>query len=163
VSAEAAKFLNSFAQALSTMALYAPGHPARERVIDSSYEYLRRLQEKDPRPQFSFLGLDVIYGQVALRELKEWDWGLRLANAGVQRLEFATEVARDEFEGFLEDVLSRLAMGYIDSTTRSPERRSTIKFGAIGVKGSEGVVRPDELLPTASIQYSLGEEADAIR
>jgi putative nucleotidyltransferase with HDIG domain len=163
VSAEAAKFLNSFAQALSTMALYAPGHPARDRVVDSSYDYLRRLQEKDPRPQFSFLGLDVIYGQVALRELKEWDWGLRLANAGVQRLEFATEVARDEFEGFLEDVLSRLAMGYVDSSTRSPERRMTIKFGAIGVKGSEGVVRPDELLPTATIQYSLGEEADAIR
>jgi putative nucleotidyltransferase with HDIG domain len=163
VSAEAAKFLNSFAQALSTMALYAPGHPARERVVDSAYDYLRRLQEKDPRPQFSFLGLDVIYGQVSLRELKEWDWGLRLANAGVQRLEFATEVSREEFEGFLEDVLSRLAMGYFDSATRSPERRSTIKFGAIGVKGSEGVVRPDELLPTATIQYSLGEEADAIR
>ncbi len=163
MSVEAAKFLNSFAQALSTMGLYAPGHPARERVVDASYDYLRRLQERDARPQFSFLGLDVIYGQVALRELKEWDWGLRLANAGVQRLEFATEVARDEFEGFLEDVLSRLSMGYVDSATRSPERRSTIKFGAIGVKGSEGVVRPDELLPTATIQYSLGEEADAIR
>jgi len=43
------------------------------------------------------------------------------------------------------------------------QQDGTIKFGAIGVKGSEGVVRPDELLPTATIQYSLGEEADAIR
>ena len=115
MSADAAKFLNSFAQALSTMALYADGHPARVRVIDSSYNQLLRLQEKDPSPQFSFLGLDVIYGQVALRELKEWDWGMRLANAGVQRLEFASTVSHDEFEGFLEDVLSRLAMGAIDS------------------------------------------------
>ncbi len=163
MSAEAAKFLNSFAQALSTMALYAPGHPARERVIDSSLEYLQRLQEKDRTPQFSFLGLDVIYGQVALRELKEWDWGLRLANAGIQRLEFAAAVERDEFEGFLEDALARLTLQAIDSSTRSPERRSTIKFGAIGVKGSEGVIRPEELLPTATIQYSLGEEADTIR
>jgi putative nucleotidyltransferase with HDIG domain len=163
VSAEAAKFLNSFAQALSTMALYSEGHPARVRVVDSSYEYLRRLQEKDPRPQFSFLGLDVIYGQVALRELKEWDWGLRLANAGVQRLEFESTVQRDEFEGFLEEVLARLTLQAIDSAGRSPERRSTIKFGAIGVKGSEGVMRPEENLPTATIQYSLGEEADTIR
>ena len=163
MSAEAAKFLNSFAQALSTMALYADGHPARTRVIDTAYGHLVRLQEKDKAPQFSFLGLDVIYGQVALRELKEWDWGLRLANAGVQRLEFASSVDRDEFEGFLEDVLSRLAMGGIDSSTRSPERRSTIKFGAIGVKGSEGVMKPEEMLPTATIQYSLGEEADTIR
>ncbi len=133
------------------------------RVVDSSYEYLRRLQEKDTRPQFSFLGLDVIYGQVALRELKEWDWGLRLANAGVQRLEFESTVQRDEFEGFLEEVLARLTLQAIDSAGRSPERRSTIKFGAIGVKGSEGVMRPEEMLPTATIQYSLGEEADTIR
>src|SRR5580704_5641068 len=104
MSADAAKFLNSFAQALSTMALYSDGHPARTRVIDSAFEQLRRLQEKDPRPQFSFLGLDVIYGQVALRELKEWDWGLRLANAGVQRLEFESTVDREEFEGFLGEV-----------------------------------------------------------
>jgi putative nucleotidyltransferase with HDIG domain len=64
---------------------------------------------------------------------------------------------------FLDEVLARLTLGFVDSATRSPERRSTIKFGAIGVKGSEGIVRPDELIPTATIQYSLGEEADTIR
>ena len=31
------------------------------------------------------------------------------------------------------------------------------------MKGSEGVMRPEEMLPTATIQYSLGEEADTIR
>ena len=164
MSADAAKFLNGFAQAISTMGLYAEGHPARERVIDASYGLLRRLQEKDPTPQFSFLGLDVIYGQVALRELKEWDWGQRLAEAGVQRLEFAADTGRDEYESFLAEVLIRLVPQAVDSSTRSPERRSTIKFGAIGVKGSEGVMRPEgEMLPTATIQYSLGEEADTIR
>src|SRR3990172_2020220 len=126
------------------MALYADGHPARVRVIDTSYERLRQLQEKDATPQFSFLGLDVIYGQVALREL-------------------GGKVGGDEFEAFLDDALARLSMQAIDSATRSPERRSTIKFGAIGVKGSEGVLKPDEMLPTATIQYSLGEEADTIR
>lgn len=163
MSAEAARFLNSFAQALATMALYADGHPARERVVDASYEQLRLLQELDRRPQFSFLGLDVIYGQVALRELKEWDWGQRLANAGVQRLEFAESVQRDEYEGFLDEVLARLTLGAIDSATRSSERASTIKFGAVGVKGSEGVLRPEDILPTATVRYSLGEEADTIR
>lgn len=145
------------------MALYADGHPARERVVDASYEQLRLLQELDRRPQFSFLGLDVIYGQVALRELKEWDWGQRLANAGVQRLEFAESVQRDEYEGFLDEVLARLTLGAIDSATRSSERVSTIKFGAVGVKGSEGVLRPEDILPTATVRYSLGEEADTIR
>jgi putative nucleotidyltransferase with HDIG domain len=146
------------------MALYKSGHPARERAIDHSFEQLKRLQETDPSPQFSFLGLDVIYGQVALRELKDWDWGLRLANAGVQRLEFPKAVTRDEFEEFLDDVLARVSLlAASESATRSPERRSTIKFGAIGVRGTEGVSRIEDLLPTATIQYSLGEEADTIR
>lgn len=161
MSADAAKFLNAFAQSLATMALYTDKHPARERAIDHSFEQLKRLQETNPAPQFSFLGLDVIYGQAALRELKDWDWGLRLANAGVQRLEFPPTVTRDEYEGFLDEVLGRISLVAAESATRSPERRSTIKFGAIGVRGSEQKL--EDMLPTATIAYSLGEEADTIR
>ncbi len=160
---EPAKFLTSLAQALSTMALYGEGHPARERSIDQSFEHLRALQAVDSRPQFSFLGYDVVYGNIAMRELKEWDWGARLANAGIQRLEFDYDVTRDDFEVFLDECLARLTLQAIDSSTRSPERKTAIKFGVIGVKGAEGVIRPDDLLPTATIAYSLQEEADTIR
>lgn len=162
MSADAARFLNAFVQSLATMGLYTSGHPARERAIDHSFEQLKRLQETDPTPQFSFLGFDVIYGQVALRELKDWDWGNRLANVGVQRLEFPPTVTRDEYEGFLDEVLARISAVAADSASRSPERRSTIKFGAIGVRGTEGT-RVEDFLPTATIAYSLGEEADTIR
>ena len=161
MSAEAARFLNAFAQSLATMSLYTDKHPARQRAIDHSFERLKRLQETNPVPQFSFLGLDVIYGQIALRELKDWDWGLRLANAGVQRLEFPTAVTRDEYEAFLDEVLGMISLVAAESATRSPERRSTIKFGAIGVKGTDQKL--EDLLPTATIAYSLGEEADTIR
>ena len=160
---EPARFLTSLAQALSTMTLYADGHPARTRAIDQSFEHLRALQATDSRPQFSFLGYDVVYGNIALRELKEWDWGARLANAGIQRLEFDYDVTRDDYEVFLDECLARLTLQFIDSATRSFERKTSIKFGAIGVKGTEGVLRPDELLPTATIAYSLQEEADTIR
>ncbi len=160
---EPARFLTTLAQALSTMALYADGHPARERAIDVSFERLQALQAVESRPQFSFLGYDVVYGNTALRELKEWDWGVRLANAGIQRLEFDRDVTRDDYEHFLDECLARLTLQAIDSSTRSPERKTRIKFGVIGVKGTEGVVRPDELMPTATIMYSLQEEADTIR
>jgi len=160
---EPAKFLTTLAQALSTMALYAAGHPARERAIDQSFEQLQALQAVDSRPQFSFLGYDVVYGNIAMRELKEWDWGARLANAGIQRLEFDRDVTRDDYEYFLDECLARLTLQAIDSSTRSHERKTAIKFGVIGVKGTEGVLRPDELLPTATIAYSLQEEADTIR
>lgn len=162
---EPAKFLNSFAQSLATMSLYGNGHPQRERTIDAAYDSLLRLQENDPRPRFSFLGQDVIYGEMAMRELGDWGWGARLANAGVQRLEFERGTTRDEFEVFLEEVLARLTLQAVDSASRSPERRSTIKFGAIGVKGSDDQVRPVEsvVVPTAGISYSLNDEADAVR
>lgn len=162
---EPVRFLTSFAQSLATMSLYGDGHPARERVIDQAYDSLQRLLENESRPRFSFLGHDVIHGEVALRELGDWDWGARLANAGVQRLEFERGTSREEFELFLEEVLARLTLQAIDSSTRSPERRSTIKFGAIGVKGSDDSVRPVESLamPTAKMRYSLNDEAAAVR
>ena len=162
---EPVRFLTTFAQSLATMSLYGDGHPARERVIDQAYESLQRLLQTESRPRFSFLGHDVVHGEVALRELGEWDWGARLANAGVQRLEFERGTSREEFEMFLEEVLARLTLQAIDSTTRSPERRSTIKFGAIGVKGSDDSVRPVEAagMPTASMRYSLNDEAAAVR
>ena len=160
---EPARFLTSMTQALSTMTLYADGHPARTRAIDMAFEHLRALQTTDSHPQFSFLGYDVIYGKRALRELTEWDWGARLANGGVQRVEFGYEVTRDEFDGFLGECLGRITQQAIDSTIRSPERKTSIKFGSIGVKGTEGAMRPEESLPTATIVYSLQEEADTIR
>lgn len=80
----------------------------------------------------------------------------------MQRLEFPPTVTRDEYEGFLDEVLARISAVAADSTSRSPERRSTIKFGAIGVRGTEGT-RVEDFLPTATIAYSLGEEADTIR
>ncbi len=159
---EAVRFLTAFAQALATMTLYADGHPARTRGVQQAFERLQRLQEEDPRPRFSFLGQDVVYGELALRELGDWDWGLRLSNAGVQRLEFQRGTTLEEFELFLEEVLARLMLQAIDSSTRSPEKRSTIKFGAIGVKGTDEVV-PLESVPVAKTTYSLGAEAETVQ
>ena len=162
---EPARFLTSFAQAISTMVLYAHGHPSRQRAIDASWEQLRLLQRDDPRPQFSFLGHEVIYGQRVLRDLREWDWSTRLANAGVQRLEFTGAVERDDYEEFLEQVLARVSMAAMDTALARQERATNIKFGAVGVRGADGeIVRAEEeFLPTATISYTLGEEAETVR
>ena len=163
MSAEAARFLSGFAQALSTMSLYSPGHPARERVVETSFEQLRRLLERYEAPRFSFLGPDVVFGQVALREMKEWEWGTRLANAGVQRVEFAATVTRDEFEQFLEEVLVRFSTHGGDSAAQSPERVSSIRFGAIGVRGAEGIARASHTPADGGRAYVLDDEAGTVR
>ena len=160
-----AKFLMSFAQALSTMALYRNGHPARERAVDRAFAQLRALQQSDPKPEFSFLGDETVYGQYALREMRDWEWASRLANAGVQRLEFERDVTREEFEDFLEQVLARLTLSAIESSEARTGRPAGIKFGAIGIRGEQGTVASPATVEvrTATISYSLQEEAETVR
>jgi putative nucleotidyltransferase with HDIG domain len=156
-----AKFLTTFAQALAAMGLYRDGHPARGRAVDAAYQELHDLQSDTARPLFTFLGDEVVYGRMPLRDLKDWDWGRRLAEAGVQRLEFEDEVSRDDFEGFLDEVLARVNLSMIDTTESRQMRRTSIRFGAVGLRG-EAELAPDAL-PTATISFSLGEEADTLR
>ncbi len=143
------------------MTLYAAGHPARERAIDEAFQALQDLQATAPNALFTFLGDEIVFGNLPLRELKAWDWSRRLAEAGIQRLEFADRVSRDEFEGFLDEVLARLTLSAIDTTEAHQMRRSSIRFGTVGVKGD--AEQADQPVATATINYSLGEEADTVR
>jgi putative nucleotidyltransferase with HDIG domain len=152
-------FLTALAHALATMSLYAAGHPARERAIDVAYQQLRDLQADTPGPLFTFLGDEVVFGRLPLRDLKAWDWARRLAQAGIQRLEFVNHVAREDFEGFLDDVLARLTLSAIDTTEARQLQRSGIRYGAVGVRGDTA----PPPVATATISYALGEEVEAVR
>ncbi|MGH7466840.1 MAG: HD-GYP domain-containing protein [Longimicrobiales bacterium] len=155
---EAVLFLTGFAQALATMTLYRDGHPARERAIDSAYQALLELQTRTPTTVFTFLGEEIICGKQPLRELKEWDWGARLANAGIQRLEFEPGVEPEDFAAFLEDVLAQLTATAASSAEARPQRTTRIKFGAVGIKGESS---PE--VRTATVSFSLGVEAETVR
>jgi len=158
------RFLVSFGQAVSTMALYNDGHPARERAVDRSYQSLQDLQRDDPCPRFSFLGEETIYQDTALRELGDWEWGIRLAQAGVQRIEFDKNVGREQYEEFLEEMMARITLSVIDTSETRTTRPTGIKIGALGIRGEkkdqESLVAP---VPVATISYSLGEEAESIQ
>ena len=160
MSGDPVRFLNAFAQSLAAMALYRVGHPARERALDVAYQQIQDLQGDTARPLFTFLGDEVVFGNIPLRELKAWDWGKRLAEAGIQRLEFEDRVSREDFEGFQEEVLARLTLSAISTEARRM-RRSSIRFGAVGLKGEADAAT--EPLPTATISFSLGEEVDTLR
>jgi len=155
----AVRFLNSFAQALSTMTLYPDGHPSREGIIDTAYENLRAVQNMDRRASFSFLGDEVVLGQRPLRELRGWDWSQRLASAGVQRLEFESEVTREEFEGFMSEMLARLTLSALQQAGPVSSGTGPIKFGSVGIRE----LTPEPELATATIELSLAEEAETIR
>ena len=158
------RFLVSFGQAVSTMALYNDGHPARERAVDRSYQCLQDLQRNDPLPRFSFLGEETIYQDTVLRELGIWEWASRLAQAGVQRIEFDKDVGREQYEEFLEEMMARITLSVIDTSEARPARATGIKIGALGIRGDKKEQQDLTVpVPVATISYSLGEEAESIQ
>src|SRR5437764_7135435 len=159
------RFLVSFGQAVSTMALYNDGHPARERAVDRSYQCLRDLQKGDPHPRFSFLGEETIYQDTSLREIGDWEWANRLAQAGIQRMEFDADVSREQYEEFLEEMMARITLSFIDSADARTNRPSGIKVGALGIRGETRQMQDafEMPAPVATLSYSLGEEAESIQ
>jgi HD-GYP domain-containing protein (c-di-GMP phosphodiesterase class II) len=154
------QFLTAFAQALSALTLYPEGHTTRERALDLAFEKLRDLIAEDPQPVYSFLGDEIVYGHIPLREMRGWEWAPRLSNIGIQRLQFDATVTREELEGFLDDVLARLTLRAIDTSEARQMRPSGIRYGAVGIKGEE---EHAEQIATATIAFTLGEEAQTIR
>lgn len=167
----AIQFLHSLSQALSASNLYAPAHPARQRAVRASYEALRVLQSHDDTPSFSFLGRDVIYGYNALRDLRDWEWSMRLAGLGIQRVEVIADVTIEDFEIFIEEVharvttpLSAIPAAVAPATTAAiieRSRQSAIRYGTVGIQGAvrDGVT--GTLLQ--QFPYTLQEEAEAMR
>ncbi len=160
---EAVKFLTGLAQAMSTMALYADGHPARERAIDRAYEALVELQGRSPNPLLTFLGTDIVLDRVPLRDLKQWEWGPRLSAAGIQRLEFVGPVSREDFDAFLDEVYVRINGIPVSSAEVRQGRPSNVRYGSVGLRGSdEDEVAPEGAVAEAMRGYSLHEEIEAV-
>lgn len=157
----AVEFLNALAQALSALSLYPEGHASRERALDSTYEKLDDLISKDRHPSFSFLADEVVYRNTPLKDMRSWEWSERLANIGIQRLEFDETVTRDELEALMDEILLRLGPQGIDTAQVRQTRSTGIKWGEIGIRGEADADR--EEIATATLALTLGEEADTIR
>jgi putative nucleotidyltransferase with HDIG domain len=161
------RFLNAFAQALSVMTLYPEGHPSRERAVDMAFTELDGITARAGHHSFTFLDDEVVFGRERIRELKSWDFGRRLVAAGIQRLEFERKVSRDEFDGFLDEVLGRLVLSSVDTGEARQMRSLGIRFGAVGLEGHDGtdVTAPAPVAgtATATLELALGEEAETFR
>ncbi len=155
------EFLNTFAQAVSALALYPDGHKSREGAIDKVYGKMVDLAAEDDVPNFSFIGQDVVYSSIPIREMRGWDWAAKLSDAGIQRLEWNKRVSREETEGFLDELLDRLSLRPSDSRTARQEVERNIKYGEIGFKSGEKVEDGEVL--TATLDFTLHEEAETVR
>ena len=159
------RYLTSLGQALAAMSLYPAGHRARERAVESSFEQLEELARQDAQPQFSFLDGEVIYRRQIIRELTGWEWGKRLAAAGMQRLEFLEGVSREEYADWLDEIQRLLAGEAPDTSEARQLIARRIRYGAVEVRGGGS---PEKSVPVGAVRDPLAfpdldAEVEAIR
>ena len=143
----ASAFLTALAKAAQAMILYQEDHPARDGAVETAFERLQELQEESVHCTFTFIGQEVVFGERLLRDLKSWDWGPRLASAGIQRVEFTGHVDRDDFSVFVEETLARLTSGSAETAEIRQTRPTHIRFGLVGIQEGGG---PAGEVPLAS-------------
>ncbi len=147
------------------MALYSPTHPARARSAQLAFEAIQELQRSERVLRFSFLGDEIVFQSRHLRELRDWEWSERFTKSGIQRVEFVSDVIREEFDDFLFTLMSEVTPGWRDP--RHTQRKegteySSIRYGAIGVRGDAEQFLTDPL-PIMGMNFALDEEAETIR
>ena len=135
---EPARFLTALSQALASTGLYGPTHPATMRAVDGAHQRLRSMQASHPAAAFTFLRDEILYGPEVVEELQGWDWNRRLADAGVERLEFSGPVEAEEFARFIDQVAARLGLRPTDPLEVWQMGSSAIRFGQVTVRGGGG-------------------------
>ncbi len=155
------QFLTSMGHVLAAMFLYEKGHPARERAVDESYEKLRDLVDGEENRLFTFVDREVVFHRQVLRDLKDWEWGPRLADVGIERIEINESVTRADYDEFLRDAYLRFNGESLDTTEARYMRHTGIRYGSIMVS-TEDDEQADELLGTATIAYTLQDDIETI-
>ena len=156
------EFLTALAQAVSSLSLYQDGHPARERAIDRAHEKLQVLQEEHPVLRFTFLPDEIILDDRPLFELRRWDWGGRMARAGIQRLECLGPVDRPDLEAFLDEAWRRLGGAPIDTAELRQGRPSNIRYGSVALRETTHGDPPPEGVTTSTLGVDLSEEVTTV-
>jgi putative nucleotidyltransferase with HDIG domain len=157
----AADFLASLGRALSSAALYREGHPTFLHAVDAAWGDLQQLVGPGRPVTFTFLGETVLFGDLPLDDRRRFEWSDRLAEAGVQRVQFDAALTREEFEGFIGEMCGRLGgdQGRRSAVVR-PSAAASIRYGAVGLRSAAGA--GDASLKTATLGFGLDAEIDAV-
>lgn len=155
------RFLTALSQALSTMSLYGDDHPAIARALEAALERLNELQSARPQLEFTFLAGEVLFGNETVHSLENWEWSNRLVKAGVERIEFLELVTQDQLTRFLGHLAVRLGIRPGSSSDLWQIGQASIRFGLVTL-GEHRSAGPKQVLPVASLNYSLREERETI-
>ena len=158
---DAAHFLTALGRQLSVMSLYGPGHRAREEGMDSVTNELTMLLRGNAFPAFTFLDGDIVYEGHVLGELRHWEWSLKLAEVGIERLEVGPGTTREALEGFLEEAHARMSLEGEGASFREVDGQTAIRFGGVTLDPDEAAEEEESVHDPLAL--SLDEEAEVIQ
>lgn len=154
-------FLISLGQTLATMSLYQPGHPARASAQARTLAALDHTLTASAPLRVSFLDQDLIIGHAASPELVGWDWGAKLLQAGVQRLEIDTRPTDEAFDRLLDALVVRLSAPA--GAESAPLAIPGIRLGGMKVMDGHGQAVSTVDVADAVAAAMLNAETDAVR
>lgn len=157
----AARFLHALARYVATVQLYGEEHGALEDAFAEVTRDMDRLLEEDATPSFSFFPQGkVVWGDSPLRDMERWEWAIRFAESGMERLEMSRDVEREELRAFLNLVARRTArMRGLDEEEEGAPAFPHIRYGALGVQAEPG---EEESRFVTGGEVSLEEEAGTV-
>jgi putative nucleotidyltransferase with HDIG domain len=153
-----AAFLDALGENLAAAAGPDPEAEALEETVSQLMSALQMLLRLNAFPVFEFRDGDVIYEDELMPEMQHWEWSLRLAQAGVERLEVTPGTTQEDIEGFVDEVVSRLYLRGDGATAREIRGQSGLRFHEL-VEDTLNAEPPEALVP---LEFSLKDESDVV-
>jgi putative nucleotidyltransferase with HDIG domain len=93
--------------------------------------------------------------------MRHWEWSLKLAEVGIERLEVGPGTTREALEGFLEEAHARMSLEGEGASFRELDGQSAIRFGGVTLDPDEAAAVDEPLREPLAL--SLDEEAEVIQ
>ncbi len=152
--------LHALGQALAAMTLYGASHPSRAAARARAYDRLTGVLSQQAPLRITLLDGDVIVDRAILYDFRGWDWGSRLAAAGVQRIEFESATLDPEtFARWLEMVHAAVSTG--GARVSEATLVGSIRFGPVAL-ASEGGKSPTPAVAPAAQAAAAADAAPAV-
>lgn len=155
-------FLTTLGQAFSALALYGPAHPMRETAVQRLRVVMMQLMTPRQPVTISFLDDEIIFANRVVTDLRGWEWGARLAAAGVQRLEFTggVEPTIEDVDAMLGELRARLSA---PTEPSRPWSLHGIRLGPLAVSTEAASATPKPLSVMNAVDYpELDGEIEAV-
>lgn len=153
-----AAFLSALGRLLDLASGEETDPESRSQASEDLEKALTALLRQNAFPSFTFRYGEIEYEGELMEEFRSWPWSLRLPEAGVERLDVTPGTTREDLDGFVDEVMSRLLLKD-GASVRELHGSSGIRFTELDIPDAgEGTALS---APPASFDFNAEAETIA--